>query len=105
MDILIKETGKLEKLSLIDDNGIDWTEDFLDSPDELGHDGENYTMTKEAYEWWQDYIDDYIDAQAQLSDYCEKTGIVDQDLYDNGSIFFNDRREEPTAIRAFLEVG
>ena len=102
MDIKIRETGEIKNLIIRDDNGIDYTIDFIDNTNGLYYDSNEYMMTEDEFNWWSDYIDDYVVATNLLQNYCEMNNIDIHDLYSDGRISYNDRVDEPVAIRAFL---
>lgn len=60
MNVTIIETNESETLSIIDpQSGCDWTNDLLgnhgDLPD-YNEETDNYHMTKESFDWWNDLI-------------------------------------------------
>ena len=57
MTILVDR--EVKELEAIGKNGIEWTEDLLGSYEALHYDEEReqYTMTKEEFEWWVPVVD------------------------------------------------
>ena len=64
MNIIIKETGAHENLSIIDlDNGVDWINDLVGNTgafdrefSERNDDGE-HIVAQEDYDWWREVVD------------------------------------------------
>jgi hypothetical protein len=82
MDIIIKETGDRDELSIISaSNGIDYTEDFIGGPGALSdgqftydEDLDGYVCTQATFDWWKALIDDHQALEDRLDALREEHG-------------------------------
>lgn len=84
MEIRIKETNEVMELAIYDKNGIEWTADLMGGFDELKYntETEEYEMTKENYEWWQEYIANYTKDAEETEELAQDLGIDEQVIWD-----------------------
>ena len=68
--------GQAHKLEMRDDNGIDWSNDFIGGYEhgmEQDEDG-NYLTSQEDYDWWKQAIADQEAIEALVAQYQERYG-------------------------------
>jgi len=123
--IEIKETGKKEKITVIDPKtGVDWSGDLIGNAcsdmDGYNDDGETI-MTQDNFNWWENYCSEYQKADELVNEFfqdiktdCWKqhdTGAPEdaylketemQELYNDtiGGVEFND---VPAAMKQFVK--
>lgn len=62
MKFLINETKEHKTLSIIDQNGVDWTDDLIGNTGAIGdyiqydEDEEAYRISQGDFDWWEEYI-------------------------------------------------
>lgn len=80
--IRIIETGEIKALNILDPKtGLDWSGDLLGNYDACSeHDGENWMMPKESYDWWERVMAEYEDADYAVEDY-RKSLVDDREFY------------------------
>jgi len=82
MKIRIKETGKMKELTIIDENGIEWTQDLITASDFWDENAEEFEMSADEFEWWAEYIADYKEDEKAIADLAEKTGINKLEIWE-----------------------
>jgi hypothetical protein len=97
MEIVIKETGTVETLSLID-SGCDWFNDlvgnhdgfnddpecgFAEETDEYGLTTGRYITSKDNFEWWEDIVCQINDVNNRIDNLKDEFGVerVDEVVY------------------------
>ncbi len=59
MDVIIKETGEVKKLVIIDQNtGVEWTSHLINNEVLECDDNGTIVMSQDDYDWWVDIIVD-----------------------------------------------
>lgn len=89
--IKIKETGELKELGIYTEDGIDWTNDFIGNSDGFSETGgiiwneedDVYEATQDNYEWWENVITAYADAEEKVNDYKAELGDNDLEIFIN----------------------
>ena len=105
--IEIKETGKEEKIEVLDPKTrIDWSGDLIGnhSPEIEGYNDDGcMIMTQDTFDWWADYCNKYEVADQAVSDLLsEKDDLELSELYHDFicGIEFN---EIPEAMMIFVK--
>ena len=105
MKVQIIETGKVEKLVIIDrKTGVNWAADLLGNADayssgQWGWNAEDEirTCTQSEYDWWIGYIDAYEQAQEKYHDLRERFDALRRHeawATEKGVMLFNPRDSE-----------
>ena len=99
MEIVIKETGAIETLLLIDNStGCDWLNDlvgnhdgfnddpecgFAEETDEYGLTTGRYITSKDNFEWWEDIVCQIDDVNNRIDNLKDEFGVerVDEAVY------------------------
>lgn len=106
MKVFIKETQEVKELSIVDENGIDWTGDFINVSvrDEFSfNDDEGYYETDlESYEWWERIIEEHQKLNDRIHELKEEHGYdavyeVIKDAYEV------DLEDQPASVHAALD--
>lgn len=87
MQIIIKETGELKNLSLIDrKTGLDYLIDVIGDSGELwdstwrvgsfryDEERDAYICSRDVYEWWRDWVEDYDAMEDRIEALIEEHG-------------------------------
>ena len=69
MKIMIKETSKLEELTIRDKSNIEWTYDLIGNAGLTRNEDGLYEMTQEEYNWWIDFVKIYDLCQEEFLTY------------------------------------
>lgn len=74
MQVTIKETGKIEELTIRDASGIEWTSDLIGNTGAFGdgqfvRDDESgvVTASQDTYDWWQAYIAGQVEVEEAIA--------------------------------------
>ena len=108
MDVKVKETGKIETLSIIDPkSGADWIGDLVgNTSDVYGWDDKDdcYIMTQEEYDWWVDYTKRHQSAEERFEEIISmKEGAEHERIVTNkGNIDF-DMDYYPERLQQFCD--
>lgn len=84
MKILIKETGFIKELSIIDPtSGHDYIEDFVDGSIDYDEEKEFYVCDDDEYQWWLEVVISHQALRNRICDLKRKHGdtVVDDVLY------------------------
>lgn len=77
MEIKIKESGKIEEITLIDNlSGLNWENDLLSNYNaamEYDEDNDVYIMEQDEYDWWSDLVERYQAADNRYHNMLQKT--------------------------------
>lgn len=97
--------GQVRSLEMRDENGIDWSADFIGNTSHgMIHDEDgNYIATEEDFQWWKNMIADYQDMQRIVEEYEEKFGreAVEKHLHEY-SAWEVDLEDQPNSVRFAL---
>jgi hypothetical protein len=114
MNVKIKETGKVESLSIIDPkNGVNWINDFIgnygalsDGQFSWNNEEDVFEADQATYDWWYNVIKAYINADEVYREYLESL----EDEYDKDYVIRAvsdacncDLEDQPAAIIATIE--
>ena len=112
MKIKIKETGKIENLSIIDPkSGVNWISDFIGNADgfaqfekEIDEDGdatEYWICDQSTFDWWDKVVDEYQNLEDRIEEMKNEYGrdLVDQIVRDN---YNNDMDLHPSQVNEAL---
>ena len=88
MNVKIIETGNFVELIILDERGIDYSQDlignagaFSDGQFEIDPDGQ-YIASENTVEWWQQYISDTIKTEREAEELAIKYGIDKADIFE-----------------------
>jgi len=81
MIVKIIETDVLTDLTIIDKNGIEWTNDLLgnNNATTYNEETEEHEMSQEAYNWWDEYITNLKNDEREVIALAEELNI-DEDI-------------------------
>lgn len=81
MEIVIKETGEKEELSVWN-NGIEWTTDLMGNAGmhPWNQQNDQYEMNQEDFDWWKKYIDNYNADEKAIEELADELGISTSDI-------------------------
>lgn len=90
MQIKINETDEIKTLSIVDDNGIEWTQDLIGNAGKLGvPDGFTwseeegiYLVGQDEYYWWANYIADHNATAEEARALAEELGVDLAEVYE-----------------------
>ena len=88
MKVKINETGKVVELVIIDDRGIDWSQDLIGNAGafddgQFADEGDGYYIALAGtVEWWQRYIADTTKTEREVGELATKYGIDKSDIFD-----------------------
>lgn len=93
--------GKELVLTMRDDNGIDWSADFIGNTAhgmEIDEEG-RYIASRADYEWWDNMIVAYQDMQAQLKDYQQRYGYdTVEEWLRQSAAWERDLEDQPSSV-------
>ncbi len=116
MDIRIRETDKLENLSIIDPKtGVDYISDFIGNAGGLTDgqfelyvyewvaDDDFYACDQETYEWWADVVDAHNNINSRIFELSSEHGseTITEAIGDAGNC---DVKDQPAAIDYALDA-
>lgn len=117
MNVMIRETGKVQELSIIDrESGVDWTNDlvgnagaFNDGQFEWSEEHNAYRATQDTYDWWARYIEDNETTEREAQQLAEELDISVEDVYYNIQVntrsdYGNHRSEAIQAMQILKEA-
>lgn len=97
--------GKVTEVSMIDDNGIDWSQDFVgnNSHGMVKDDEGRYIVTEDEAEWWQGAIEMHKEMESLIVSYRHKYGsdLVD-DVLNRSHAFDGDMETHPFFVMQAL---
>ena len=113
MKVTIKETGTVENLTYIDQNGIDITSDFVGNYDAFNNGTFAYDDCQDAYDcsqsdfdWWNKVINDQMELDAGMAELVAEHGwdVVYDAIGDAGNVDLEDMAASITnALDAFFK--
>lgn len=116
MNVKIKETGKIENLSIIDRNtGVDWVNDLIgnagalsDGQFEWSEEDDAYLVSQAEYDWWSLYISDTYTTEEEVEALADELGIDAGIIWDRiqeyiGSDYEQHRRQATQAMNDIRE--
>lgn len=84
MKIRIKETGKLETLTIIDPNsGVNWAGDLVGNDEDITYndDTDEYECQQSAYDWWANHMYKHQAADERWTELL-RSADADDDTHD-----------------------
>lgn len=85
MNVKIKETGKVEELVIVGENGIEWTSDLVGNAGAFGdgqfvwsEDDDAYVADQDTFDWWQRYITDSYATDDEVAALAKDLGIDEE---------------------------
>lgn len=98
--------GQVRELTMIGENGIDSSADFIGNTahgmkhDEAG----NYIASQEDFEWWENMISEYQKMEATIKTYEEKYGRDEVWKWlEEVHAFDYDLEDQPKNVKRYLE--
>lgn len=89
MNVKIIETGKIIELTILDERGIDYSQDlignagaFSDGQFEIDPDEGRYIASEDTVEWWQQYINDTIKIEREVGEMAQKYGLDRAEIFE-----------------------
>lgn len=82
MKIMIIETGRIEILSIVDKNGIEWTRDCVTAADFWNSKTEQHEMSQNDFDWWKEYIENHDNDEEEILTLAEELNIDEQEIND-----------------------
>ena len=99
MKIFIKETKEIKSLNIVDENGIDWTEDLVEASKFWNDEAEQHEMSEGDYEWWAEYIRNYESDEQEMLDLADERDIDVSEIRDRISTEMNCDMEDEHSIK------
>lgn len=96
MLIRIKETNEIKKLKILDNNGINWINDFIDANERQNWEkdqDDNYLVTQDQAVYWEQITSiyqQYYDLKNELDELHGRDKIEDLLINEVGDAEFND---------------
>lgn len=111
MKVQIKETGKVETLSLIASTGICWAKDCIgnhgalnDGQFEYDDDKDAYVCSEDTYSWWNDYFAAQQKVDNRIEELKKEHGSEAVFEVIHASEYgYNDLEDQPGALNAALD--
>lgn len=96
MKIRIIETGEIKELTIIGANGCEWTQDLLGNNNAVtyNNESEQYEMSQDDFEWWEEYINNYIADEKEIKELAEELGIDESEIYERINDFISNDLED-----------
>lgn len=97
MQIIIKETGEIERLQIIDTKtGCEWTADLIEAGGRETDDDGTVIMTQDDFDWWTQYISDTEQTEEDAQDLADELEDAD----------FNESEHRGSALQYIMfEIG
>lgn len=98
--------GQIRKLEMRDENGVDWSADFIGNTAhgmDYDEDG-NFVTDEEEFRWWEDMIEEYQEMEEKVEEYKEKYGReAVEELLENVHAWSMDFADVPSSVKRALE--
>lgn len=114
MKVKIRETGKIEDLSIKSENGVNWVNDLVGNAGALDdgqfvyeYDEDVYLADQATFDWWAGYIADTNQTDREIAELSAKIGVSESDIRERIAAEMTDDYGDhrKAAVRAMREMA